>query len=383
MSQQVAQSADLNGMSAHTAAPHTMAPSSLIARINNQTTSLEGYKATSAISLKLQIQKKEKAAGSTYDFDRFSTAAKPALCMDDGYIAFGTDEPEATQHFLSIIDGERLTTSAVKDPLVCYVPVPEHMSDVKWLNSHTLLAATGKGNLKLFEFKAADKALRHIGDMTQASNSYIREMAINPLSANKVAIGGFDGKLNFLDLSRPDCPYVERLDMQSSISSAKWSSSYQDSCVSCCLDEGKFYLFDTRTSARESAYFLDLQKQDLFTHERYNDTCVLLGFGDGHFKHIDMRAKQPLLHEEQDPYVEAIGNIEFNTMANAFVISGYTDVSVWKLNNGEMKIWSHAEVGEEPRRGKGWACSAAWYDSTTIVSGDNAGGVNMFLQDFS
>lgn len=244
------------------------------------------------------------------------------------------------------------------------------------------------------------------GGMAQASNSYIREVAISPLAANNLVLGGFDDKLNFLDLNRPDCPYVRRLDMQSAISSVKWSPFLQgqagrrpaaaakavhsrptlslilscvclfswlfsDACVSCCLDEGKFYMFDARTSVRESAYFLDLKKEDLFTHERYSDAHLLLGFGDGHFKHIDMRAKDPMsasnnaeafaifslallhrssasspllfsalpltflyrfarlwlysLHEEQDPFVQAIGNIEFNTHAGAFVISGYTE----------------------------------------------------------
>lgn len=104
------------------------------------------------------------ATGSTYDFDRFSTAAKPAVPMGGRHIAVGTDEPDATQHFLSIIDGELLLNDMRSDSVVCYLPVPEHMSDVKWLNSTTLLAATGKGNLKLFEFKAQEKSLRHIGE---------------------------------------------------------------------------------------------------------------------------------------------------------------------------------------------------------------------------
>lgn len=61
--------------------------------------------------------------------------------------------------------------------------------------------------------------------MPQASNSYIREIAVNPNqgAANNVAVGGFDGKLNFLDFNKPDCPYVQRLDMQSTIGSVKWS----------------------------------------------------------------------------------------------------------------------------------------------------------------
>lgn len=59
--------------------------------------------------------------------------------------------------------------------------------------------------------------------------------------------------------------------------------------MSCCLDEGKFYMFDTRDRITQAAFFLNVKKDDLFTHERYNDFNVMLGFGDGTIKHIDMR----------------------------------------------------------------------------------------------
>lgn len=31
------------------------------------------------------------------------------------------------------------------------------------------------------------------------------------------------------------------------------------------------------------------------------------------------------LHTEQDPFVDAIGNIEYNVESDAFVVSGYTE----------------------------------------------------------
>jgi hypothetical protein len=62
-----------------------------------------------------------------------------------------------------------------------------------------------------------------------------------------------------------------------------------DSHVSCTLDEGKYYLFDSRQKITQSAFFIDLKEDDLFCHERYNDFNCLLGFGNGKIKHIDMR----------------------------------------------------------------------------------------------
>jgi hypothetical protein len=61
------------------------------------------------------------------------------------------------------------------------------------------------------------------GDMKDAAGSYIREIAVQPGVAHNVVIGGFDHKLNFLDLNRPDNPYVQRLDMQAVIGSVKWA----------------------------------------------------------------------------------------------------------------------------------------------------------------
>lgn len=79
------------------------------------------------------------------------------------HIAVGNDDPEATQHFLSVVDGDVMMKDATKDPVVCYTSVSEHMSDVKWLNTDTVLAATGRGNLKLFSFKEAERTITHVG----------------------------------------------------------------------------------------------------------------------------------------------------------------------------------------------------------------------------
>lgn len=100
-------------------------------------------------------------AGSSHDFARFSVGSRPSVRAGSRHIAFGTDDPEATQHFLSIVDGDTLHKSVRGDPLMSYISVSEHLSDVKWLNSSTLLAATGSGNLKLFQFTGGE--IKHVG----------------------------------------------------------------------------------------------------------------------------------------------------------------------------------------------------------------------------
>lgn len=94
-------------------------------------------------------------------FAKFSISSKPAVRGQ--YIATGTDDPDAKQHFLAIVDGELLLNDITKPPIVAYLPSDQHFADVKWLDSTTLIAATGQGNLKLFQFDAEKKALKHVG----------------------------------------------------------------------------------------------------------------------------------------------------------------------------------------------------------------------------
>jgi hypothetical protein len=57
--------------------------------------------------------------------------------------------------------------------------------------------------------------------------------------------------------------------------------------------------------------------------------------------------------------------------------------SVYKIRNGEAKIWSHSMSSNDLLRAKGWAGTAAWYDAATTVCGDNAGGLAFHIQDFA
>lgn len=249
--------------------------------------------------------------------------------------------------------------------------------------------------------------------MPDASQSYIREIAVKPDSPNQAVFGGFDQKLNFVDLSRPDAPYIQRLNLQGVIGNVKWAPFHNASYTSCGLDDGKFFIFDTRSKIKDAAFFVDTRKEDLYTHERYNEFGVLLGYGDGEFKHIDMRIANKVsvltallsnnqaqmhdahlcviacvcclscsIHHVQDPFVEAIGAIEFNAEAQAFVVSGYTDFTVWKVDGSNPHVHSHSVSGTGQKHADGYSCTAVWYDAKTVLSSDNVGGVSLFLQDF-
>ena len=48
-------------------------------------------------------------------------------------------------------------------------------------------------------------------------------------------------------------------------------------------------MFDTRTEMKNAALLTDTAKVDLFTHARYTDHHLLLGYGDGDMRQLDMR----------------------------------------------------------------------------------------------
>jgi hypothetical protein len=183
-----------------------------ITSLNENTSDLHGYSADCLLNLKSNIGKKEKAlgewtlapimlqpcmarahafvllavmrprvvcAGSTHDFQHFELG-RSDVRVGGRHIAVGTDNPESVQHFLSIIDGDIMRKSARDDPVLCYTRVPEHLSDVRWLNADTLLAATGKGNLKLFHFDQSAETVKHIGKRTTSCGIEHVSVVLNP-----------------------------------------------------------------------------------------------------------------------------------------------------------------------------------------------------------
>lgn len=173
--------------------------------------------------------------------------------------------------------------------------------------------------------------------------------------------------------------------MGSVVGSVKWPLLNQGCCVSCTLDDGHFMLFDIRQKIEKPTFQADLAKQELYTHERYTDYHVLLGFGDGEMQHLDMRVNTKILHRVQDPYVDGIGHIEFNSHSNAFVVSGLTDFTVWKQVNGESKVWSHMHATPDTflQGGSSFTTFASFVDDKTIVVSTSSGHVSLYGQQWN
>jgi len=178
---------------------------------------------------------------------------------------------------------------------------------------------------------------------------------------------------------------LQSVKLDGSIGSVKWPTCNQNVCVSCTLDKGQYMIWDIRQKMNLPAFQADFVKPELYTHERYTDHHVLLGFGDGEIQHIDMRISRDILGKIQDPYVSGIGQIEYNDYSNAFVVSGLTDFSVWRHDkaSGAAQIWSHSLAAHDVLQSAG-SCStiANWLTDTCVLTTNSTGTVGLWDQDF-
>lgn len=205
--------------------------------------------------------------GMTRDFTRFSNANRPAVCPDGELVAVSTEHHDASQHFLSVLSGGAAAQRANRaGALACYQPMPELMTDVKWLDATRMVVASGRGSLSVHQVESATTLTRTIRTTGQyhtyaralvrnvrwcalvrgigmassprsrsrpcvaeslraASSSYIREVATCPESSGRVAYGGYDCAVSVTDLHRPSERQLH-LSVPSVVSSVKWASIF-------------------------------------------------------------------------------------------------------------------------------------------------------------
>ncbi len=103
-----------------------------------------------------------------HDFAHFELG-RSSLCPVSGSTLFAvaTDTPEASQHFLSVMDANVVLGDIRDDPLTCYTRIDKHLSDVRWLNDEVLIGCAGQGDLMLFQFDG--QTVKHTGEKAAAA----------------------------------------------------------------------------------------------------------------------------------------------------------------------------------------------------------------------
>lgn len=328
----------------------------------------------------------------------------------------GTDDASAAKNYIVLVDGNLMLTKASVSPVACIVTVPEHVRDIRWVAPRLVVAAIGKGKTQLYniDIDRSNASITSIGQLINSPHTdYVRELAPHPLMGNIVASVGQDGMLYICDynrLSDSQGLVQQHMSLSSSVSSVRWPMYNQSVCVSITTDSGNYAMFDTRqanskpvvavethnlvlpahytshSSSEGSARLANpsTSSAQLYTHERYTDHHVLLGYSNGIIKHIDMRNSKQYIDVIQDPYVEGIGNIEYNCRSRSLLVSGYTDFTVWKHeNSGATRVWSHALSETNTRDNvSGYSCNATYFDDDTVLVTDSLGSVGLRVQGF-
>jgi len=337
-----------------------------------------GFHAHRDLSLKQLVSQRLKRS-----LDQLGTFSLCRPAIYQRYAMIATDDSEAPDHFLMCIDTQLMQDDGKADPIVECVPVSEHIRDIRWIANDTILCASGDGHILVYSV-SDDRKLKFRGSIVDAHSSEIREMAVNLANPTQIASGGFDKKLCVLDLQGVP-RVVDSIQLGATIGSVKWPTCNQSVCVSVTLDSGHYMLFDLRTRIGKPTYQANFGKKELYTHERYSDFHVLVGFGDGEIKHIDMRSAKTIL-SVGDPYVEGIGGIEYNHVSRAFVATGFTDFSVWKCGaDSSARVWSHGhqDPSVSMQNTNNYCTAAAWLQPTSVLVSTSTGNLGIYTQDWA
>ncbi|GBG30356.1 Hypothetical Protein FCC1311_065752 [Hondaea fermentalgiana] len=191
----------------------------------------------------------------------------------------------------------------------------------------------------------------------RVKSSTLRQMACSSsdnLNSNETRIvsGGFDRRVQ---VWRPERVLFDRIALPESecsthgiVGSVQWHPSSLD-LVSWTLDSGTFEMYDLR--AGESVRCLNdcnahapAGSMPLFTHAFMGDTTVILGFGNGSTKVIDVRKLQ-ILGGWRDEAVSIIGDVVMSPQATKSVVTGIGGASVYATRAARRNSYTACPMG--------------------------------------
>jgi len=233
---------------------------------------------------------------------------------------------------------------------------PDHpvvVESVHWIHPELALAAHGGGRLTLVSVGESG-SLSFCGELPRkVQEASVHEIAGNAVNPQRFAVGGFSKHLALVDLEQPET--TQLLPAEETVTSVRWPAFNQGVCPSVTLGKGTLLIYDARINPlATTAYRAQFAKDELFAHERVSDDLVLVGFSDGQVRCIDLRKTNRPAYAFQDPFVLAIGNLEFDAQQNRLLVSGIPDLSVHDYDPGKgiLKVRCHYHPGKKFHAGK-------------------------------
>jgi len=143
-----------------------------------------------------------------------------------------------------------------------------------------------------------------------------------------------------------------------------------------------FFFFDPRSGLTAPVRTINTDHKELYTHSRYGQHHVLLGYGNGDILNMDIRTGE-IISQVEDHYCEGIGMIELGPQ-HTFVTSGYSDFSVWRHNPTtlETNIWSHRENHELLNLDVTLTYCATFLNNNVVLATNSLGYLGTWKQRF-
>lgn len=221
--------------------------------------------------------------------------------------------------------------------------VPDAISSLTWIHPELAMVASGLSRIDLVEAKG-DGALRVSATLPAIPTDWVSEIAHDPANrAHFLSVGEKDdaGLACLVDLERAGS--LQAFPLPGKGTSARWPKHHQWMCPSVTTEEGEFMIYDLRTPPGHPAFKATAANKHLYAHERCTDHHVLLGFGDGDILHLDVRVTDRSLNVVKDPYVEHIGDMQYDQ--GLLVVSGVPDFTLWwvRPTDGVLEVVGHAK----------------------------------------
>jgi hypothetical protein len=301
--------------------------------------------------------------------------------VNQNNLVVGTANTDKSQNYLLQIDSRAWTTTTPLDfnPIVQYYEVPAPVLETLWADPATFICATGgRHQSRVQLYHAGRDGLRTNAERALCELATgIRDMASR---SNTLLIADENLNICQVDMNRPGA--CQSIDVDHDLSSLKWTEGMNPSATSEA--EGKFMIFDPRQGLGQPQMVCRrLISKRLYTHEWYSPNTVVLGYQDGLMVEMDIRMppRPGQVKSWEDPFVDNIGEIEYNPRSGLFAVSGSTDFSVWRHERNQATLWSHcAGTPNVIVNENSVATFAAFYDNDTVISTNGDGALGVYLQ---
>jgi WD40 repeat protein len=334
----------------------------------------------------------------------------------NGIALIGTDDgtaPSTADQMLLVVDinnigkgGSTNRTQSGTDSRNCsalksFLLTDQAVNGVEWLDDDTIVMVLNNGDVRIVDIDT-NQVVTTRCSFDNLLQTATRELAFVP-NSSFIAVGGQEKKLRVIDLMRRTV--VMCFNTVDEIGSVKVRAS-APYLIGCTTDMGEFFLLDRRmqnagpgpgvgpstTNGATSlngaaAVHVETKLSELYSHEMIDGHNVLLGFGNGELQHVDLRYPLRIANKTKDPFVEAIGHIDYSEAHGAIVTSGLTDFSVWNqsADSGIVSVWSSSQGGTQasPIAAASHLTHAKFLPTEcSILQTDSSGYVSLYDQHF-